>query len=114
MRKPTAYTKIVKPGDKGTKTFSPSADLKKLVDNYIADIQKTIDGGTDTDTAFKTKPDLDDLTIDDLLEILLHNKAVGEGPIKELNYLDLYSILQYIITVLQSAVLHTRKSRVLF
>lgn len=93
-----AYTRVVKPGgEKDTKTFSPSGELKKLVDTYLGEVQKAVDSGKDANTAFKTKPDLDDLTTEDLLELLFHNKKLGEAPIKELNYLDLFSILQNLL-----------------
>ena len=97
MTQRRAYTRVVKPGDKGTQTFSPSADLKKLVDDYLKKVQKEIDSGKDANTAFKTKPDLDDLTGNELIELLFYNEKLGDAPIKELNYLDLFSIIQNLL-----------------
>jgi len=92
-----AYTRVVKPGEIGTQTFSPSPDLKKLVDDYLKKVQKEVDSGKDANTAFKTKPSLDDLTGNELIELLFYNEKLGTAPIKELNYLDLFSILQSLL-----------------
>lgn len=98
MRRKKAYTRVVKPGtETQTKTQAPSPDLKNVVDEYLKLVQQRVDDGSSADEAFKTKPDLDDLTADALLELLLNNPGVGDAPIKQLNYLDLYSILQFLL-----------------
>jgi len=109
----SAYQITVDPSKKPGTRPQLSPEMEKYVKDYVQEVEQAVKKGTPADDAFKKiMPDLDDLSADDLVNLLWENKQLGgRGSLQKfkdwLPALDIFDLMQKLLerAVWESAVL---------
>ena len=100
------YMRVVQPGQKFD--ISLSGHLQARTEEYLQKVQKAVSDGATVDEAFKKKPTLDQLTVNQLLALLGENHNIGKVQVNSLASVLKYggSIFDAIQIALEGAIYH--------